>query len=122
MQRTLIVAKITPGAEAEVARIFAASDRTDLPRVAGVSHRSLYRLGDLYVHLLETEHESARVLADVRGQEEFGRVTEQLAHFIQPYLPTWRSPRDAVARCFYTYEPDGSPGGRAVTGTARAEA
>ncbi|WP_250280697.1 TcmI family type II polyketide cyclase [Frankia sp. CiP1_Cm_nod2] len=122
MQRTLIVARITPGAEAEVARIFAASDRTGLPQVAGVSHRSLYSLGDLYVHLLETEHESTRVLADIRSQEEFGRVTAELAHFIQPYLPTWRSPRDAAARCFYTYEPDGSPARRVATGPARAEA
>jgi cyclase len=104
MHRSLIVAKITPGAEEEVARIFAESDATSLPRIAGVSHRSLYSLGDLYVHLIETAADGRQALADARGQEEFERISDRLGRHIQPYLPTWRTPMDAVARCFYTFE------------------
>jgi cyclase len=113
MHRSLIVAKITPGAEEEVARIFAESDATSLPRIAGVSHRSLYSLGDLYVHLVETLADGRQALADARGQEEFARISDRLGRHIQPYLPTWRTPMDAVARCFYTFEPPAAPDRRA---------
>lgn len=104
MNRSLILAKIVPDAEHEVARIFAESDQTDLPRVAGVRHRSLYRLGDLYVHLLETEETGAEAVENARAHPEFARVSERLRPFITPYLPTWRSPRDAQAQCFYHWE------------------
>ncbi|MGF7239513.1 MAG: TcmI family type II polyketide cyclase [Frankia sp.] len=104
MHRSLIVAKIIPGSEQDIARIFAESDETELPRIAGVSHRSLYSLGDLYVHLMETADDTGRGFADAFGHEEFKRVSDQLRPYIQPYLPTWRSPRDAMAGCFYTYE------------------
>ncbi|WP_131767504.1 TcmI family type II polyketide cyclase [Candidatus Protofrankia californiensis] len=104
MHRSLIVAKITPGAEKDVARIFAESDATGLPRIAGVAHRSLYSLGDLYVHLLETTGDGRQAVDNARGHEEFKRVSDRLSRHIQPYLPTWRSPQDAIAQCFYTYE------------------
>ncbi|WP_250285758.1 MULTISPECIES: TcmI family type II polyketide cyclase [unclassified Frankia] len=117
MHRSLIVAKITPGAEKDVARIFAESDATGLPRIAGVTHRSLYSLGDLYVHLLETTGDGRRAVDNARGHEEFARVSERLSHYIQPYLPTWRSPEDAIARRFYTYEP-GSAGVAHEAGSA----
>ena len=38
-----------------VAEIFTESDRTELPGIIGVRHRSLYSLDDLYVHLVETD-------------------------------------------------------------------
>jgi cyclase len=104
MHRTLIVAKIAPGAETAVARIFAESDRTHLPEIAGVVRRSLYSLGDLYVHLLETQDAGRAVLDEVRSDEEFVRVSERLTPFIRPYLDTWASPPDAVAHRFYHFE------------------
>jgi cyclase len=104
MNRTLIVARIAPGSVAEVARIFAESDATELPRVAGVRHRSLYRLGDLYVHFLETVGEGHQAVESARGNPEFERVSDRLSKHITPYLSTWASPRDAIAECFYTYE------------------
>ncbi|WP_018681541.1 TcmI family type II polyketide cyclase [Actinokineospora enzanensis] len=107
MNRSLILAKIAPDADREVARIFAESDETDLPRVAGVLHRSLYRLGDLYVHLLETEELGLQAVETARRHPEFTRVSERLRPFITPYLSTWQSPRDAQAQCFYTWEPNG---------------
>jgi cyclase len=109
MHRSLIVAKIQPGAEGRVAQIFAESDRTELPLVAGVQRRSLYRLGDLYVHLLETEQVGDTAVGDARKHPEFARVSGLLDEVITPYLPTWKSPRDAMAHCFYTWEPGDSP-------------
>jgi cyclase len=105
MDRTIIVAKIDPRAEHRVAEIFAESDRTELPGIAGVVHRSLYRLDDLYVHVLETRDRGPAAVEQARQHPEFARVSERLQDHITPYLATWRSPADAVARCFYTWEP-----------------
>jgi cyclase len=105
MHRSVIVAKITPGREDDVARVFAASDRTDLPRLVGVLRRELYSLGDLYLHILETGEPTQVALAKARAEPEFSRVSRSLEPFIAPYLPTWRSPADAVARRFYSWQP-----------------
>ncbi|MCZ7429075.1 TcmI family type II polyketide cyclase [Micromonospora sp. WMMA1949] len=104
MDRSLIVAKVVPTAEDRVAEIFAESDATELPGLVGVRHRSLYRLHDLYVHLLETETPAQGAVEDNRGHPEFVRISERLRPYISPYLPTWRSPRDAMAHCFYRYD------------------
>ncbi|MEH1101159.1 TcmI family type II polyketide cyclase [Micromonospora sp. CPCC 205561] len=110
MDRSLIVAKLVPGTEARVAEIFAESDATELPGLVGVRHRSLYRLGDLYVHLLETEAPGGPAVEAARGHPEFARVSARLRPYVSPYLPTWREPRDAMARCFYRF--DAAPAGR----------
>jgi cyclase len=104
MHRSLLVARIVPTAQRQVAEIFAESDRTELPAVVGVRHRSLYRLGDLYAHLLETAQEPETALATAAGHPEFDRISQRLRPHISPYLATWRSPRDAVARCFYRWD------------------
>lgn len=103
MNRSVIVAKIQPGAEQDVTAIWAESDQTELPHLAGVIHRSLYRLGDLYVHLLETERPGATAIEAVRHHPEFARVSEALGRFITPYRADWKSPRDAQAHCFYQW-------------------
>ncbi|MER5335359.1 TcmI family type II polyketide cyclase [Micromonospora sp. NPDC049460] len=110
MDRSLIVAKVVPSAEARVAEIFAESDATELPHLVGVRHRSLYRLGDLYVHLLETDAPAGAAVEAARGHPEFVRVSARLRPYVSPYLPTWREPRDAMARCFYRF--DAAPAGR----------
>ncbi|WP_327681279.1 TcmI family type II polyketide cyclase [Kitasatospora sp. NBC_00458] len=110
MHRSLIIARMVPGSEGDVARIFGESDETELPQIAGVTHRSLYLLGDTYVHLLETDDPGQAAVEAARRHPEFSRVSERLTPFISPYLATWRSPQDAVARCFYSWEP--GAGGR----------
>ncbi len=110
MHRSLIIARMLPGSEADVARIFAESDRTELPRIAGVSHRSLYVLGNTYVHLLETSETGHTAVEEARRHPEFARVSRNLDPFISPYLETWKSPQDAVARCFYTWQSDDPQG------------
>ncbi|GAB2956497.1 hypothetical protein GCM10027280_51380 [Micromonospora polyrhachis] len=104
MHRSLIVAKVAPGMEQQVAQIFAESDETELPGIVGVRHRSLYRLDDLYVHLVETAQPSGPALAAARAHPEFVRISERLLPYISPYLATWRSPQDAVAQCFYHWD------------------
>jgi cyclase len=111
MYRSLIVARIAATAHQDVAQIFAESDRTDLPRIAGVRRRELYSLGDVYIHLLETDRPGGSALADARGQREFQRVSERLTPFIAPYLATWTSPKDAVAEQFYSWTADDLPAG-----------
>jgi cyclase len=107
VKRGVIVAKIKPGSEDEVARIFAESDQTELPRLTGVRHRSLWVLDDVYIHLLELDDEFADAVDNVRDHPLFKDISRQLDAYITPYNPeTWKSPKDAQARQFYSWEPE----------------
>jgi cyclase len=107
VKRAVIVARIKPGSEQEVARIFAESDETELPQLTGVRHRSLYVLDDVYIHLVETDDEFATAVEGVRDHALFKDISRKLDAYIQPYDPeTWKSPKDAQAREFYSWEPD----------------
>jgi cyclase len=101
VNRTLIVARIRPGSESEVARIFAESDTTSLPVEAGVVERSLYSLQDVYIHVIDFDRDGSQSVAAVQDHKEFRDVSDRLAEFISPYSPTWKSPRDATAARFY---------------------
>jgi cyclase len=107
IKRGLIVARIKPDSEEEVARIFAESDSTELPHITGVRHRSLFVLDDIYIHLVETDDEFDSAVDKVRGHDLFKDISQKLEPYIQPYNPeTWKSPKDATAHEFYTWEPD----------------
>ncbi len=106
VKRGLIIAKIKPGKEAEVSQIFADSDQTELPTLAGVRHRSLFVLEDIYVHYVETDADFELAVDEVRDNPLFREISKRLDEYITPYNPeTWRSPKDATAREFYTWEP-----------------
>ena len=112
VKRGLIVAKIKPGSEDAVAEIFAESDATELPALAGVVHRSLWILDDIYIHLVETDDEFDEAVSGVRDHPLFKEISRKLDPYIQPYDPeTWKSPKDAMARQFYRWAPEGSPRG-----------
>ncbi|GAA0385676.1 MULTISPECIES: TcmI family type II polyketide cyclase [Micromonospora] len=113
--RLVIVSRIIPGAEGRVAQIFAESDATELPGLTGVRHRSLYCLHDLCVHLMETEDVGADALATARNHPLYRQVNERLSAHTSPYLPTWRSPRDAIANCFYRWDGADVPAPRAAS-------
>ena len=105
VKRGLIVARIKPGSEERVAAIFADSDRTELPELAGVRHRSLFVLEDVYVHLVEMDDDFDQTVAGVRDHPLFKDISKKLEPYIEPYNPaTWRSPRDATAREFYSWD------------------
>ncbi|MGC4892527.1 TcmI family type II polyketide cyclase [Micromonospora sp. DT31] len=109
MSRLLVVSRIVPGAQGRVAQIFAESDTTELPHLTGVRHRSLYHLHDLCVHLMETVDVAPDLAAELHGHPLYERVNQRLSAHTAPYLPTWHSPRDAVAGCFYSWDAAGSP-------------
>ena len=66
VKRGVNVARIKPGAEEAVARIFADSDRSELPALAGVVHRSLFVLDDIYVHYVETDADFEAAVDQIR--------------------------------------------------------
>jgi cyclase len=105
VKRGVIVAKIEPGAEDKVAELFAESDRSELPQLAGVTHRSLFVLEDVYIHYVEIEEDFTESVDQVRDHPLFKEISRKLDEYITPYNPeTWRSPKDATAREFYTWD------------------
>ncbi|MBD0329788.1 MAG: TcmI family type II polyketide cyclase [Thermoleophilia bacterium] len=107
MKRGVIVAKIKPGSEEKVAEIFAESDRSDLPQLAGVTHRSLWVLDDVYIHYVETAEDFEAAVDEIREHPLFRDISHKLDAYITPYDPeTWRSPKDAQAREFYRWDAD----------------
>jgi cyclase len=105
MEKTLIVARMVPGSEQDIANVFAASDATELPRRIGVQSRTLFRFHDLYMHLIEAE-QPLRAAVDSRREDPlFREVSENLAPFVSAYDPdTWRVPSDAMAKAFYRWQ------------------
>ena len=104
-KRGVIVARIKPGCEEKVAEIFAESDATELPKLTGVRHRSLFVLEDIYVHYVEMDEAFAESVDKVRGHELFRDISKKLEPYIQPYNPaTWKSPKDATAREIYAWD------------------
>jgi cyclase len=104
LKRGVIVARIKPGAEEQVAAIFAASDATELPRLAGVRHRSLYVLKDIYVHYVEMDDDFAESVQSIRDHSLFQEISKKMEPFISPYDPNWQSPKDATAREIYSWD------------------
>jgi cyclase len=105
VKRGVIVAKIKPGAEQDVAAIFAESDTTDLPELAGVKHRSLFVLEDIYIHYVEMDADFEQSVDQVRDHPLFKEISRRLDDYITPYNPeTWRSPKDATAKEFYSWD------------------
>jgi cyclase len=107
VKRGVIVAKIKPGSEEKVAEIFAESDSTELPSIAGVSHRSLFVLDDVYIHYVEMDEDFEQRVDEIRDHPLFREISRKLDEYITPYDPeTWRSPKDAQAREFYRWDAD----------------
>lgn len=107
MHRALIVARIQPGREKEVAAVFEDSDRGELPKLVGVRSRSLFRFDDLYLHLIEGDRPLGPAVAEVRDHPAFRSVSAALEPMIRAYHPeTWRGPADAMAQEFYRWSMD----------------
>lgn len=109
MNRSLIVARMTPGAENTVADIFACSDTTSMPHEIGVRERALFTFHELYVHLVDFDREVEDAMHTAQRLPGFRAISEQLSPYVSAYDPhTWRSPRDAMARCFYRWSSSAS--------------
>ncbi len=111
VQRGCIIARIKPGSEDEVAKLFEESDQSDLPELAKVRHRSLFVLEDIYVHYVEMDTEFGETVDEVRNHPLFQEISRKLDAYITPYNPeTWKSPKDAQAREFYSWNASDTEG------------
>jgi hypothetical protein len=113
-ETTVIIQRMRPGSEEDIARVFAESDAGGLPTETGVTGRWLFSMEDVFVHVLEQDRVKA---AAVRENHEsmrpaFAKVMADLAPYVSPYAPEkWQSPRDSVARVFHRWTaPDWKPG------------
>ena len=106
MHSTLIVARLNPGSDADVAKLFTEFDATDMPHRMGTRRRQLFHYRGLYFHLQDFDEDNGgRLIEQAKDDERFIRISEDLKPFIQAYDPaTWRSPADAMATRFYSWE------------------
>ncbi|WP_371477646.1 TcmI family type II polyketide cyclase [Kitasatospora sp. NBC_00315] len=103
--RTLIVARMKPDTGPGIAEVFAESDAGELPGLVGVTGRSLFQFGDVYLHLVEADRPPGPAVAKVTGHPAFREVSDRLLPYVAAYDPlTWRGPQDAMAREFYRWE------------------
>jgi cyclase len=107
MHQALIVARMAPDSAPDIAKLFAASDTGELPHLVGVTRRTLFQFGGVYMHLIESDRPPGPEIAKVTQTPAFREISDQLSAFISPYDPeTWRSPKDAMAHEFYRWERD----------------
>jgi cyclase len=106
MHSTLIVARMAPGASADVARLFAEFDATDMPHRMGTRRRQLFAFNGLYFHLQDFEEDNGgELIQGAKDDPRFVQISDDLKPFIDPYDPaTWRSPADAMAQRFYRWQ------------------
>lgn len=106
MHSNLIVARMDPHASVEVAQLFSAFDKTDMPHRMGTRRRQLFLFRGLYFHLQDFDTDNGgELIEEAKTDPRFIRISEDLKPFIEPYDPaTWRSPADAMAKRFYSWE------------------
>ncbi len=106
---TVIIQRMKPDAQPDIAGVFAESDAGPMPIETGVTGRWLYSIDDVFVHLLEQDKVKA---AAVRQNHEshrpaFARIMTDLSPYLSPYQPDhWQTPRDSAANVFYRWEAD----------------
>lgn len=105
MHSTLIVARMSPESGDDVARMFEEFDRTEMPGLMGTRRRQLFSYQGLYFHLQDFDSDGAPVIEQARTHPTFVGISDALKAHIEPYDPgTWRSPADAMARRFYSWQ------------------
>ncbi|MFE4693092.1 TcmI family type II polyketide cyclase [Streptomyces sp. NPDC056749] len=103
MHSTLIVARMASGSADDVAKLFGAFDRTEMPARMGTRRRQLFAYRGLYFHLQDFDEDNgAGLIEEAKTDPRFIGISEDLKPHIDAYDPTtWRSPADAMARRFY---------------------
>jgi cyclase len=106
MHSTLIVARMKAHSAADVARLFGAFDATEMPHRMGTRRRQLFMFNGLYFHVQDfTGEDGGERIEDAKTDPRFMRISDDLKPHIEAYDPTtWRSPKDAMADRFYTWE------------------
>ncbi|MDR7276791.1 TcmI family type II polyketide cyclase [Catenuloplanes atrovinosus] len=105
--RALMVMRMDPAHADTVAELFREHDEGDMPQVVGISRRTLFRHHDLYLHLLEADHDVLDKLYAARSRPDFQQVNARLAAYLRRYAPDgWTELRDSMAQPFYTWSAD----------------
>ncbi|GGV44016.1 TcmI family type II polyketide cyclase [Streptomyces spectabilis] len=108
LHSTLIVNRMDPVRQTEVAALFAELDATDFPERMGTRHRQLFLVGDVYLHLQHFGQEDGGALIDkawVDADPRFIRICDALMPIVPPYDPaTWTTPADAIATRVHHWE------------------
>lgn len=106
MHSTLIVARMELGSSAEVSKLFADFDTTDMPHLMGTRRRQLFAYRGLYFHVQDFDSDNGGELIErAKTDPRFVQISNDLKPFIEAYDPTtWRSPADAMATRFYNWE------------------
>ncbi len=101
----VIVQRIKPGADADVARIFGESDAGPLPVEMGIAGRWLYSIDDVYLHVMQrTDEAAAKPMGQNHHAPAFAKIMEDLSPYVSALSPdTWRGPQDSVAKEFYRW-------------------
>jgi cyclase len=91
---------------ADVARLFTDFDATEMPHLMGTRRRQLFSYRGLYFHLQDFDSDNGgELIEQAKTDPRFVNISDDLKPFIQAYDPaTWRSPADAMATRFYTWE------------------
>ncbi|GGM05559.1 MULTISPECIES: TcmI family type II polyketide cyclase [Micromonospora] len=106
MHSTLIVARMDLAARRDVAALFAEFDAGDMPHLMGTRRRQLFAYRGLYFHLQDFDADNGgELIEQAKTDRRFVRISEDLKPHITAYDPqTWRSPADAMATRFYSWE------------------
>lgn len=106
MHSNLIVARMDIRSQEAVAELFAGFDKTEMPELMGTRRRQLFAYRGLYFHVQDFDQDNGGALIErAKTDPRFVRISEDLRQFISAYDPaTWRSPADAMATRFYSWE------------------
>ncbi|HEY5834822.1 TcmI family type II polyketide cyclase [Streptomyces sp.] len=109
MHSTLIVARMNLASKDHVADLFADFDAGDMPHLMGTRRRQLFAYRGLYFHLQDFDTDNGgESIERAKADPRFVRISQDLKPFIEAYDPvTWRSPKDAMAARFYSWEASG---------------
>lgn len=105
MPSELIVARMVPGSDEAVARLFGRFDETEMPHLMGTRRRQLFHYHGLYFHLQDFDDEDGGDhIEQAKTRPDFIRISADLRPYISAYDPdTWKTPKDAIATRFYQW-------------------
>jgi cyclase len=106
MHSVLIVARMDPDSSNSVGQLFKDFDNTEMPHLMGTRRRQLFFYKGLYFHLQDFDSsDGGSAVEEAKNDPRFVGISTDLKPYIDAYDPaTWRSPADAMATRFYSWE------------------